>query len=219
MVVTVALACVGRPGETAAPHERPGEGDESGLLREPEDDADPRLDPSACTGDDLDLLALIEARVCTIPEAEAGPLPGAKTLEIQAPRKLTVASGKRLDFEITLHNRSTETLVLDLVFRRLLPLSPQRTERVGEGEGPDDSCVMRAMSTEPPPERISLPAKASLAIPSQWYANARLIEPSSYAGSECRSFPALAPGRYRSVFEVSGVGSSRREISVEIVVR
>ena len=93
------------------------------------------------------------------------------------------------------------------------------TERLDKGSELDQSCTLQAISTEPPPERINLPPKGELELPCQWFANTRLVDPKSYVGSECTDFPALAPGRYRSVFVISGGRGSSREVSVEIVVK
>lgn len=182
------------------------------------DDGDPRVDPSRCSGDELDLRAIVDAGVCTIDLADAGPLPGLELLAIDSPNKLRVEPGGRLEFELELRNVSDQELTLDLALTRFLPLAPERTERLDKGSEPDQSCTLQAISTEPPPERISLPPKGVLAIPCEWFANTRLVDPASYVGSECPDFPALEVGRYRSVFVVSG-GGSRREVSVEIVVK
>jgi hypothetical protein len=215
--VPLALALVGTgcPKPTIEPEPDPGS------IGEPErtDDADPRVDPSRCVGAELDLRALVDAGVCTIGLADAGPLPGPEQLAIEQPNKLKIEPGGRLDFELLLRNVSDEELTLDLAFRRFLPLAPEQTERLDKGSELDQSCTLQAISTEPPPERISLPPKGELAIPCQWFANTRLVDPNSYVGSECPDFPALAQGRYRSVFVISGGGGSSREVSVEIVVR
>jgi hypothetical protein len=174
------------------------------------------VDPSRCAGDALDLVAIVRAGSCTIPAAEAVALP--EGLVIEAPRSLAVLPGERLEFELMVRNLGTEPLVLDLRFRRFLPLGPEHTVRLADGPGPDESCTLRAISTEPPPERITLPAGAVLAIPCEWHANARLVDPHSYVGSECADFPGLAPGRYRSVFRIDGGAGSRREVTVEIDV-
>jgi hypothetical protein len=187
--------------------------------RERPDDSDPRLDPTRCSGGDLDLRTLAEAGVCTIDLAKAGPLPGPEQLVIEVPDKLRVEPGGRLDFELLLRNVSGDALTLDLAFRGFLPLAPERTEPLEKGSVPDPSCILHALSTEPPAERIDLPVKGEIAIPCAWFANTRLIDPSSYVGVECPDFPALAPGRYRSVFVLGGGGGSSREVSVEIVVR
>lgn len=183
------------------------------------DDGDPRVDPSRCIGSELDLRAIIDAGVCMIGLADAGPLPAPELLVIEAPNKLRVQPGERLDFELELRNVGDEELTLDLALARFLPLAPEQTERLDKGSEPDQSCTLQAISTEPPPERISLPPKGVLAIPCQWFANTRLVDPESYVGSECPDFPALAAGKYRSVFVISGGGGSRREVSVEIAVK
>jgi hypothetical protein len=215
MPLALALLGIGCPHPRADPEPDPG------LIAEPErtDDADPRVDPSRCVGADLDLRALVEAGVCTIGLADAGPLPGPEQLEIELPNKLKIEPGGRLDFELLLRNVSDEELTLDLAFRGFLPLAPERTERLDKGSELDQSCTLQAISTEPPPVRINLPPKGELAIPCQWFANTRLVDPKSYVGSECPDFPALAQGRYRSVFIISGRGGSSREVSVDIVVR
>jgi hypothetical protein len=182
------------------------------------DDGDPRVDPTRCSGDDLDLRAIVDAGVCTIDLADADPLPGPELLAIDLPNKLRVEPGGRLEFELELRNVSDHELTLDLALTRFLPLAPERTERLDKGSEPDQSCTLQAISTEPPPERISLPPKGVLAIPCEWFANTRLVDPASYVGSECPDFPALEAGRYRSVFVVSG-GGARREVNVEIVVK
>lgn len=183
------------------------------------DDGDPRVDPSRCIGAELDLRAIVDAGVCMIDRADAGSLPGPELLAIDLPNKLRVEPGGRLDFELELHNLGDEELTLDLALTRFLPLAPERTERFDKGSEPDQSCTLQAMSTEPPPERISLPPKGVLAIPCEWFANTRLVDPKSYVGSECPDFPALAAGKYRSVFVISGGGGSKREVSVEIAVK
>jgi hypothetical protein len=182
-------------------------------------DADPRVDPSRCAGAELDLRALVDAGVCTISPADAAPLPAPEQLEIELPNKLKIEPGGRLDFELVLRNVGDEELTLDLAFRRFLPLAPERTEQLEKGSPLDRSCTLQAISTEPPPERINLPPKGELAIPCQWFANTRLVDPTSYVGSECPDFPALAPGKYRSVFVISGGGGSSREVSVDIIVK
>lgn len=183
------------------------------------DDGDPRLDPSRCVGTELDLRAIVDAGVCMIGLADAGPLPSPEQLVIEPPTKLRVAPGERLEFALVLRNVSDDELTLDLALTRFLPLAPERTERLDKGSEPDRSCTLQAMSTEPPPERISLPAKGVLAIPCEWFANTRLVDPESYVGSECPDFPALAAGKYRSVFVIAGGGGSRREVSVDIAVK
>jgi hypothetical protein len=183
------------------------------------DDGDPRVDPSRCAGGELDLRALVDAGVCTIDLADADPLPGPELLAIEVPNKLRIEPGGRLDFELLLRNVGDRELTIDLAFRRFLPLAPEQTERLDKGSELDQSCTLQAISTEPPPERISLPPNGELAVPCQWFANTRLTDPGSYVGSECPDFPALAAGRYRSVFVLGGGGGASREISVEIVVR
>jgi hypothetical protein len=183
------------------------------------DDGDPRLDPSRCVGTELDLRAIVDAGVCKIGLAGAKPLPGQESLAIEAPNKLRVEPGGRLDFELELRNVSDEALTIDLALTRFLPLEPERTERVDKGSEPDRSCTLQTISTEPPPERISLPPKGVLESPCQWFANTRLVDPESYVGSECPDFPALAVGKYKSVFVVAGGGGTRREVIVEIVVK
>ena len=69
-------------------------------------------------------------------------------------------------------------------------------------------------STEPLPERITLPPGAELPVPCEWYANTRLIDPASYVGSECPDFPELAAGDWRSVFRIGG-----RTVEVDIKVK
>lgn len=187
--------------------------------REQPDDGDPRVDPSRCSGSELDLRAIVDAGVCTIDMTDAGPLPGPDELEIEVPNKLRVEPGGRLDFDVVLRNVGDRELTLDLSFRRFLPLAPERTERVDKGSEPDPSCTLQPISIEPPAERISLPAKGELAIPCQWFANTRLVDPQSYVGSECPDFPALAIGRYRSVFVLGSGGGATREVSVEIAVK
>lgn len=186
--------------------------------RERSDDADPRLDPSRCRGTELDLRAVVEAGVCTIDMAAAQPLPGADELEIAVPNKLQVEPGGRLDFELVLRNVSERELTLDLSFPRFLPLAPARTEAIEKGSEIDPTCTLQPISIEPPAERINLPVKGEIAVPCQWFANTRLVDPQSYVGSECPNFPALELGRYRSVF-VLGSGGATREVSVEIEVR
>lgn len=181
-------------------------------------ETDLRVDPSRCSGDGLDLAALVRTGLCTIPTAEARALP--EELVIEAPRGLEVAPGERLEFELILRNPGlTDALIVDLRFRHFLPLAPEGTVRLDEGLGPDESCTLRAISTDPPPERISLPPGAELAIPCEWHANTRLVDPGSYVGSECVDFPALAPGRYRSVFRINGGVGSQRDVPVEFEVR
>ena len=182
------------------------------------DDGDPRLDPSRCSGGALDLRAIVDAGVCAIELADAGPLPGLEELVIEVPSKLKIEPGGRLDFELLLRNVGERELMLDLSFRRFLPLAPERTERIDKGSELDPSCILQAI-TEPPAERVSLPVDGEIAIPCQWFANSRLVDPQSYVGSECPDFPALAVGRYRSVFVLAGGGGTTREVSVEIAVR
>lgn len=184
-------------------------------------EGDPRLDPGRCTGDGLEITALIEDGVCTIPTADAIPLPGPEQLEIVVPNKLVVAPGERLEFALVLRNLGAAPLDLDLRFRRFLPLEPEpdTTQTLVGSSIPDQSCTLRAMSTEPLPERVSLPADGELAIPCEWYANTRLADPGSYVGSHCGDFPKLGVGRYRSVFRISGGGGSQREVAIEIDVR
>jgi hypothetical protein len=212
VIVLVGLGCPKKPSEPEPQLPVVGEGERA-------DDGDPRVDPSRCTGGELDLRAIIDAGVCSIGTADAGELPGPDELEVDVPNKLRVEPGGRLDFEVVLRNVADRELTLDLSFRRFLPLAPERTERVDKGNDPDPSCTLQAISTEPPPERITLPAKGELAIPCQWFANTRLVDPQSYVGSECPDFPALAAGRYRSVFVLGGGAGTTREVSVEIVVR
>ncbi|PRP93871.1 hypothetical protein ENSA7_79120 [Enhygromyxa salina] len=213
-----ALLCIGCPRETVAPIEadpaEPKLGRE--LVREP---GDPRVDPSRCTGDGLDLLALVGAGPCTIAASEAAPFPDPELLVVEAPRKLEVQAGQRLEFELLLRNLSKQDLVVDLAFHSFLPLAAERTQRVGQGPGPDDACTLQAISTEPPPERVTLPPKGELAIPCDWYANTRLVDPNSYVGSECPDFPPLPAGHYRSVFTISGGAGTARTMDVEIQVR
>jgi hypothetical protein len=213
--IAFALLGIGCPRPQVDPEPDPG----SIAERERPDDADPRLDPSRCTGAELDLGALVDAGVCTISLADAAPLPAPEQLEIELPNKIRVEPGGRLDFDLVLRNVGDEELTLDLAFRRFLPLAPERTEQLEKGGPLDQSCTLQAISTEPPPERINLPPKGELAIPCQWFANTRLVDPQSYVGSECPDFPALANGRYRSVFVIYGGGGSSREVSVEIVVK
>jgi hypothetical protein len=119
---------------------------------------------------------------------------------------------------LVLRNVGREPLDLDLVFRQLLPLAPGSTTWIGKGPapaaGPDPSCTLQAISTEPPPERITLPASGELAVPCEWHANTRLVDPTSYVGSECPDFPELAPGEWRSTFRIAG-----RTIEVDIRVK
>lgn len=182
-------------------------------------DGDPRVDPTRCTGDGLELAGLVGTGLCSIAVADALALAGPELLELSGPAKLVVGPGERLEFDLTLRNLGGEPLHVDLRLREFLPLGPEATTRLDGEPGPDTSCTLRAMSTEPPPERITLGPDAELTIPCEWYANARLVDPESYVGSECRDFPALAAGRYRSVFRVNGGAGSVREIAVEIEVR
>lgn len=208
------LGCPQEPTRTHDPSKR-------ATRRQQEDnrDGDPRVDPARCSGDDLELAALVGTGLCTIPIDDAQPLPGPERLEVVTPERLVVAPGERLEFALLLRNPGGESLDVDLRFRRFLPLAPESTQTL-EGESvPDESCTLRAMSTEPPPERLTLPPEAELAIPCEWFANTRLINPASYVGSECPDFPELAPGRYRSVFRIHGGGGSSREVAVEIEVR
>ncbi|KIG15067.1 hypothetical protein DB30_06099 [Enhygromyxa salina] len=186
------------------------------LVRE---SGDSRVDPSRCVGDGLDLLTLVGAGPCTITASEASPLPDPELLVVEAPRKLEVQAGQRLEFELLLRNQSKQELVIDLAFQSFLPLAAVRTVRLGKGPGPDDACTLQAVSTEPPPERVTLPPRGELAIPCDWYANTRLVDPSSYVGSECPDFPPLPAGRYRSVFTIGGGAGTTRTMDVEIVVR
>lgn len=192
-------------------------GEDEGREREPIGDDDPRLDPVRCTGDSLDIEELIKIGVCTIPLDQAQPLPSAGPLVIEVPRRLEVSPGKPLEFDLVLRNVGRDPLDLDLVFRRLLPLAPETTTWVGKGrpkgESPDPSCTLRVLSTEPLPERITLPAGGELAVPCQWHANTRLVDPHSYVGSECPDFQNLAGGHWRSVFRLSG-----RLVEVDIEV-
>ncbi|HLT36329.1 MAG TPA: hypothetical protein VK034_08585 [Enhygromyxa sp.] len=212
------LACLlGCPERATDSPNRSARSRERDDVRRPE--GDPRVDPARCTGDDLEIDALVESGLCTIPADDALALPGPELLEIQAPAQLLVAPGQRLEFDLVLRNRGGEPLDVDLRFRRFLPLEPDSTETLAGSSAPDPSCTLRAMSTEPLPERISLPPEAELAIPCEWYANTRLADPDSYVGSDCRDFPPLAEGRYRSVYRISGGAGSPREIAVEIQVR
>jgi hypothetical protein len=191
-----------------------------------ERDQDPRVDPSRCSGDELDLLALVGSGLCTIPVGLAQALPGPEQLELRTPARLRVAPGARLEFELVLVNHGSDPLDVDLRLRQFLPLGPKRTLRLVDARGHAGGtgalatdCTLRAMSTEPPPERITVPAHAELAIPAEWYANTRLVDPLSYVGSECPDFPPLAEGRYQSVFVVHGGAGSMLEATVEIEVR
>src|SRR5690606_34328937 len=83
-------------GPTAAPDERPADLELGADTRT--SDSDLRVDPSRCSGDGLDLAALVRAGLCTIPAADARALP--EPLVLEAPRKLQVAPGERLDFEL-----------------------------------------------------------------------------------------------------------------------
>jgi hypothetical protein len=219
LALVTALLCVGCPRETVAPLVEVEDVPDTKVDPEPRERGDPRVDPSRCTGDGLDLLALVGAGPCTISATEAGPLPTPELLVIEAPRKLAVEAGQRLTFDVMLRNQSKHELVVDLAFRRFLPLAPEHTERIGRGKGPDDTCTLKAISTEPPPERVTLPPKGELAIPCEWYANTRLVDPLSYVGSECSDFPPLPAGRYRSVFRIGGGAGTTRVLDIEIQVR
>jgi hypothetical protein len=203
------------------PSDPPEDGDASandGRERETFEGGDPRLDPQRCTGDALDIEELIKAGTCTIPLDRARPLPSEDRLVIEVPQRLKVAAGQPLEFDLVLRNVGREPLDLDLEFRRLLPLAPESTTWIGKGPapdaGPDPSCTLRPISTEPPPERITLPANAELPVPCEWHANTRLVDPTSYVGSECPDFPQLAAGDWRSVFRIGG-----RTIEVDIKVK
>lgn len=213
--VAIALLGLGCPNPQIPPNPEPTVVAE----RARPDDGDPRVDPSRCVGTELDLRAIVDAGVCTIGLADAGPLPSLDQLVLEPPSKLRVEPGGRLEFGIVLRNVSDEELTLDLALTHFLPLAPERTERLDKGSEPDRSCTLQAMSTEPPPERISLPPKGVLAIPCEWFANTRLVDPQSYVGSECPDFPPLAVGKYRSVFVIAGGGGSRREVSIDIAVK
>lgn len=213
--VAIALFGLGCPHPQVDPEPEPTVVVEPARL----EDGDPRVDPSRCIGTELDLRGIVDAGVCAIDPADAGPLPSPELLTIELPNKLRVEPGGRLDFELELRNVGGEELTLDLALTGFLPLAPARTERLDKGSEPDQSCTLQAISTEPPPERISLPPKGVLTIPCEWFANTRLVDPESYVGSECPDFPALAAGKYRSVFVISGGGGSRREISAEIAVK
>ncbi|MFV8754050.1 hypothetical protein ACNOYE_26185 [Nannocystaceae bacterium ST9] len=207
------LACPQRSTEA------PEDTDEGGGEREGETlDGDPRVDPQRCTGDSLDIEELIKVGACTIPTDRARPLPDEDRLVIEVPQRLKVAPGKPLEFDLVLRNVGREPLDLDLVFRQLLPLAPESTIWIGEGEPegarPDPSCTLHAISTEPPPERITLPAGAELPVPCEWHANTRLVDPSSYVGSECPDFAELGKGDWRSVFRIAG-----RSVTVDIKVK
>lgn len=209
------LACPQRPSDP------PDEADTAGTeVREvePIDEGDPRLDPQRCTGDSLDIEELIKTGACTIPLDRAQPLPDERSLVIEVPQRLKVAPGQPLEFDLVLRNVGSEPLDLDLVFRQLLPLAPESTTWIGKGDfqgsGPDPSCTLQAISTEPPPERITLPAGAELPIPCEWHANIRLVDPSSYVGSECPDFPELGKGDWRSLFRIAG-----RAVEVAIKVK
>ena len=184
--------------------------------------SDPRVDPSRCSGEELDLVGLIGTGLCNVPDELARPLTP-EQLQLQAPARLRVSPGERLEFALTLVNPGSEAVDVDLRFGQFLPLAPEDTVRVGSeaaGNGtPATGCTLQAMSTEPPPERITLPPGAELAIPAQWYANTRLVDPLSYVGSECPDFPPLARGRYRSRFVVPGAAGSTLAVDVEIEVR
>jgi hypothetical protein len=184
-----------------------------------DDEGDPRNDPSRCSGDGLDLATLVNSGLCTIPDADATALPSLELLELVAPSKLVVAPGERLEFALLLRNDSSKPLDVDLQFRGFLPLGPESTEAINGQSAPDRGCTLQAISTEPPPERVTLPPAAELAIPCEWFANTRLVDPRSYVGSECPDFPKLAPGRYRSIFRVTGGAGSQRDVAVVIEVR
>lgn len=207
------LACPRPASEPPGPLEAEGESSE----REPIEDEEPRLDASRCTGDSLDIEALIKTGACTIPLDHARPLPGADQLAIEVPPRLAVSPGQPLEFDLVLRNVGREPLELDLVFRQLLPLAPETTTWVGNdrplGASPDPSCTLRVLSTEPLPERITLPAGGVLPLPCEWHANTRLVDPHSYVGSECPDFEELAGGSWRSVFRIGG-----RSVEVDITV-
>lgn len=185
---------------------------------EPPPEGDPRVDPQRCSGDSLDLEELIKSGACTIPPERARELPGPDQLAIEVPQRLKVAPGKPLEFDLVLRNVGGTPLELDLVFRQLLPLAPESTQWNGKaaapGPLPDPSCTLEPISTEPPPERITLPPGAELAVPCEWHANTRLVDPGSYVGSECPSFPELGIGDWRSVFRIAG-----RSVVVDIKVK
>lgn len=206
------LGCPQEPTRTREPSQRHEEDPRRS-------DGDPRVDPARCSGDDLELAALVGTGLCSIAVEDAQPLPSRERLEVITPERLVVAPGERLEFALLLRNRSSDPLDVDLRFRRFLPLAPESTQTLQGESVADESCTLRAMSTEPPPERLTLPPEAELAIPCEWFANTRLINPASYVGSECPDFPALGPGRYRSVFRILGGGGSQREVVVEIEVR
>ncbi len=182
-------------------------------------DGDPRVDPVRCSGDGIELTRLVGTGLCTIAVADAIALPGPEQLEIITPSRLVVVPGDRLEFELILRNRGAEPLDVDLRLRQFLPLGPETTVRIDGEPGPDPSCTLSPMSTDPPPERISLPPDGELAVPCEWYANTRLVDPRSYVGSECPDFPALAAGRYRSRFRINGGAGTLRDVAVEIEVR
>ncbi|NJK33429.1 MAG: hypothetical protein HC927_14070, partial [Deltaproteobacteria bacterium] len=183
------------------------------------DTGEPRLDPTRCTGDALDIEALVKAGVCTIPQNRAQPLPAEDQLAIELPGRLKVAPGEKLEFDIVLRNTGKQPLELDLVFRGFLPLNPESTTLVkGNGAAPDPWCTLQPMSTEPPPERITLPPGGELALPAVWFANMRLVDPGSYVGSECPDFPALDKGEYRSLYRIGGIGGGR-SVEVGITVK
>lgn len=212
------LAC---PRQHVAPPDPSGGSDELVLTSagdEPPAEGDPRVDPQRCSGDSLDLEALIKSGACTIPPDLARPLPGPEQLAIEVPQRLKVAPGQPLEFDLVLRNVGATPLELDLVFRRLLPLAPESTQWKGKdpspGPLPDTSCTLEPISTEPLPERITLPPGAELAVPCEWHANTRLVDPHSYVGSECPDFPELGVGDWRSVFRIAG-----RSIVVDIKVK
>lgn len=212
------LAC---PRQHVAPPDPSGgaeltRGDEGEV--EPPSEGDPRVDPQRCSGDSLDIEALIESGACTIPLDRARPLPDRDLLAIEIPQRLKVAPGQPLDFDLVLRNVGSAPLELDLVFRQHLPLAPESTQWNGkeppQGPLPDPSCKLEPISTEPLPERITLPPGAELALPCKWYANTRLVDPRSYVASECPDFPELGVGDWRSVFRIGG-----RAVEVDIKVK
>ncbi len=209
------LAC---PQGASEPPDDADQGEGPGNEGESLEGGDPRLDPLRCTGDSLDIEELIKAGTCTISSDRARAMPGEDRLVIEVPQRLKVAPGQRLEFDLVLRNVGREPLDLDMVFRQLLPLAPESTTWIGKGEpegpGPDPSCTLHALSTEPLPERITLPPGAELPVPCEWYANTRLIDPASYVGSECPDFPELAAGDWRSVFRIGG-----RTVEVDIKVK
>jgi hypothetical protein len=219
-VLACALACsLGCPKSTTQSPEADDEARSPGHDDAGKHEGDPRDDPSRCSGEGLDLAALVGTGLCTIPVADATALPGPERLELIAPDKLVVAPGAKLEFALLLRNGSSEPLDVDLRFRHFLPLGPESTEAIDAKSVPDPSCTLQPMSTDPPPERFTLPPDAELAIPCEWFANTRLVDPNSYVGSECPDFPRLAPGRYRSIFRITGGAGSQRDVAVEIEVR